>query len=167
MLLISNFYLLISGIYFGFVLKIDKMILYLDFLLISLIFHNDSAILNHRMNIFLTPFLFACAVSSQSWWPPLALALFQLLDPWRLKLLEPLHSSCTPLPNPSWSPCAPGSLLHPVLVNILTHVILPASNPLPQPLPGSALVDYIICYLTVVMEVHCPHCLGSLPSTAL
>lgn len=167
MLLISNFYLLISGIYFGFVLKSDKMILYLDFLRISLIFHNDSAILNHRMNIFLTPFLFACAVSSQSWWPPLALALFQLLDPWRLKLLEPLHSSCTPLPNPSWSPCAPGSLLHPVLVNILTHVILPASNPLPQPLPGSALVDYIICYLTVVMEVHCPHCLGSLPSTAL
>lgn len=110
-----------------------------------------------------SPFLLACAVSSQSWWPPLALALFQLLDPWGLKLLEPLHSSCTPLPNPSWSPCAPGSLLHPVLVNILTHVILPASNPLPQPLPGSALVDYIICYLTVVMEVHCPTLLGSPP----
>ena len=56
MLLISNFYLLISGIYFGFVLKIDKIFLYLDFLCISLIFHNDSAILNHRMNIFVTSF---------------------------------------------------------------------------------------------------------------
>ena len=112
---------------------------------------------------FSSPFLLACAVSSQSWRPPLALALLQLLDPWGLKLLEPPHSSCTPLPSPSRSPCVRGSLLHPVLVNILTHVILPASNSLPQPLPGSALVDYIICYLTVVMEVHRPTPLRSPP----